>query len=62
MNNYSYAEGFTVPDKNKPKNSGTMIISIHETTVPGSEEPTQVFLCPPEEPTENHVIVFSINR
>ena len=52
MNNYSYAEGFTVTDKNKPKNSGTVNISHHETTVLGSEETTQVFPCPTEEPTK----------
>ena len=52
MKNYSYAEGFTVPDKNKPNTSGTATMSHHETTVLGSEEPTQVFPCPREEPTE----------
>ena len=52
MNNYIYVEGFTVPDKNKPKKSEIMTISIQETTVPGSEEPTQVFPCSTEEPTE----------
>ena len=49
MKNYSYAEGFTVPDRNKPHTSG----SHQETTVLGSEEPTQVFTCPTEEPTED---------
>ena len=52
MINYSYAEGFTVLDRNKPNTSRTATISHHDTTVLGSEEPTQVFTCSTEEPTE----------
>ena len=58
MNNCSYVEEFTIPDKNKPKKSKTMTISHvvivsrnhHETTLLGSEEPTQVSLFPLKEP------------
>ena len=56
MNNYSYTEGFTIPNKKISKKNKTVIISdkviasrnYHETTLFGFKEPTQVSLYPPE--------------